>query len=287
MIAAYLEHRERIVEPSTMSSSRTALGHLVEHFGPGRKGGEIEQRGYQRLADHMLDSDYQVSTIQTVFNQISAFARWGGLVVPDVDLPDRGRSDVHAFDADERARIREAASKLDRSRKPGRPSFRLMVELGMSMGLRQGEIFAFRWEDIDAPNHTARVSRQLPKDRTQPKYLKDKEARTVLILPEWWAWHRDDAEGFVVNLRGSTFGTRAQRNMIQRVLDTAGLNGPGLGFHALRHAYARAFIEAGGLIQELSVSMGHATVTVTQKNYGHFMKDVALDLARQRMYGES
>ncbi len=286
-IPAWLEHRERTVERMTVVNSRTASGHLLDLLGPDYLVERIGAREWQRLVDHMLDRGYMASSVRTMRNQLAAFAQWAGVPIPRPQLPEPGGEDVRTFDATERARIREAAARLDGMRRNDLPPARLAVEIGLSMGLRQGEIFALRWEDIDPETRSVRVQRQLPKDRTILKPLKGKRARSALILPEWWDWHRTDGEGLILHRKGQIFHTRGQRDMIRRVYDLAGISGPGLGWHALRHSFARSFVEAGGLIQELQVSLGHTSIRTTEQHYGHFMEHVALGLARRRVYGLS
>ena len=73
--------------------------------------------------------------------------------------------------------------------------------------------------------------------------------------------------------------------MITRVLDTAGLNRTGMGWHILRHTYAREFIKMGGHFEKLQKSLGHKIIMVTEDRYGHFHEDVAVKLAGKRIYG--
>jgi integrase len=73
--------------------------------------------------------------------------------------------------------------------------------------------------------------------------------------------------------------------MIQRILDTAGLNEMGVGWHSLRHTYAKRFIDMGGRIQELQKSLGHSSIQTTEQVYGHFEDEDAARMARQRIYG--
>jgi integrase len=283
----YMEHRQRTVLEGTWQNDRSALLHLIDQLGSGRRVQTIAAKDFQATADRMLDAGYAVGTIRNYMGQLGGFADWAGCERPDVDLPRPAEPDVRAFDATERARLREAADKVDRLKVGKFPNARLAVEIGLCMGLRQGEIFALRWEDIDADRQEARVQLQIPKNGGAPRGLKGKRARSVLILPDWWAWHREDATGWICHHEGRTVNYRSQRNLIERVLDTSGLNDIGLGWHALRHSYGREFVERDGLIQELAVSMGHSSVTITWRVYGHFMQHVALGLARSRIYPQN
>lgn len=284
-VTEYLRHRENVVEYATWSNDRSALGHLLDAVGAAVPTVKLAPDSYQVLADRMLSEGYQASTVAVYMGQIGAFAKWAGMAEPDVDLPNPGTTDRYIFTDEECDRLRWAGNRVDEQRIGKFPSARLAVEIGLSMGLRQGEMFALRWQEIDREARSVRVNWQVPKDRHELKPLKGKQARTALVLPEWWGFHRDDATGVILSHKGRTVSTRTQRNLITRVLDTAGLNDIGRGFHELRHAYARRFLERAPDIFLLMKSLGHSSVTITEQAYEHLLSDRAVELARKRVYG--
>lgn len=286
-VIAYLAHRDRTVEPATAQNDRSALSHLLDAHRAGKRVETLRPADFQTLADGLLDRGYKVTTVATYVGQLSGFAQWANVDMGEVALPNPGTVDLVAWDEEERERIRWAAARVDETQVGKFPTARIAVELGLSTGLRQGELFALRWDAIDIESRTVRVQWQAPKDRRTLKPLKGKRARTALVLPGWWTWHRAEGDGFILHYKGRQVNTRTQRNLITRVLDTAGLNEMGAGWHRTRHSYAREFIERGGLIQELAVSLGHSSVTITEQSYGHFMESVAVGLARQKIYGHS
>lgn len=280
----YLEHREATVERATWGCDRTALNVLLDRFHAHRAVHSIEQHELQAILDAMARAGYAPASLYTYRKSMQTFFRWCGEHDPTVDTMIGGleRQDVTTFEAADLVRIRTAADKVASQRSD--PNARLAVELALSMGLRQGEVFAARWEQIDPDTRSMRVRWQIPKDSTTPKGLKGKRARTVLVLPEWWAFHRQET-GYICGKRGQPVGTRTQRDLVTRVLDTAGLNETGTGWHIFRHTYARQFIERGGRFEELQKSLGHRSITTTEQRYGHFHEDVAVKLAKERIYG--
>ncbi len=164
---------------------------------------------------------------------------------------------------------------------------RLSVELAIATGLRQGELFALKWESFNEREKTVRITIQVEKDTGRKKHLKGKNARTALVLPSWWEFYDTNKNGRVLGGRkGQVLVTRMQRLLVNRVLDTAGLNDVGIGWHSFRHTYARLFIEMGGRLEELQKSLGHHSIRTTEREYGHFHEDVAAKLARMRIYTE-
>lgn len=283
-VRRYLEHRRSSFERATWSADRTALGHLAAHVAAHRAVSSIEATELQAILEQLLRAGYQPSTVATYRKCWQTFFRWCGPhdPVPGTFMAERHRQDVRTFDALELVRLRTAADKIAAMR--SEPDARLAVEIALCMGLRQGEVFALRWEAIDRESRSVRVRWQIAKDSTTPKGLKGKRARTALVLPEWWSFQRE-ASGYICGRKGRPIGTRSQRDLVTRVLDTAGLNETGLGWHVLRHTYARQFIERGGRFEELQKSLGHRSIVTTETVYGHLHQDVAVRLAGERIYG--
>lgn len=284
-VRIYLEHRFATWEKATWGADRTALNHLLGAIAAHRSVHSIETPELQDILDALARAEYQPSTIFTYRKSWQTFFRWVGPHDPtrETIIRNLDRDDVRTFEPDELVRLRTAADRVAAMR--AEPSARLAVELALTMGLRQGEIFALRWEALDPATRSVRIRWQIPKDSTIPKGLKGKRARTALVLPEWWAWMKPAASGFICGKAGKPVGTRTQRDLITRVLDTAGLNETGMGWHVLRHTYARQFVERGGRFEELQKSLGHRSITTTERRYGHFHEDVAVRLAGERIYG--
>lgn len=305
-IEQFLEHRRNTVEKATWGVSRTACGHLARHFGTTLRTDQITGAALQELVEEMLEEGYEPSTLKTNARTWRLFLEWcyfgvSGLALregtsrrrlkefydptEELSIPDPGQTDVTTLTDEQIPMILAAAAKVDEQQIGLFPSAVLACGIGIFMGLRQGEIFALSWQDIDSANRTARPQLQVPKDSLELKPLKGKRARTALVLPGWWEHHRRDAVGFVCGRTGKPVGTRTQRNLVTRVLDTAGLNELGRGWHLFRHTYARRFIEQGGRLEELQKGLGHSSFRTTESIYGHFHHDVAARLARERIYG--
>lgn len=286
-VKEYLEHRKGAVERATWSSDRTATGHLLDRLGSSRRLDSIDKRDLQRIVDSLLASGFQPSTIRTYVGQWGPFFEWWGWSMPRLKVTSRvdaPPNEIEVLTEAEIVKLFEAARKVDGQKIGQFPSAVLACGIGLYMGLRQGEIFALRWSDIDTEKRTVRVRWQVPKDSTDLRPTKGKLARAALILPGWWELHRTDAVGFMVGRKGRPVSTRTQRNLITRTLDTAGLNAAGRGWHVLRHTYAVAFLDAGGTLEELQRSFGHASITTTAR-YDHWKSEQAAAKASARIYG--
>jgi integrase len=286
MAERYLEARRNTMAPGTWSADRTAIGHLLDAF-PGRTHTDIRPEELSAWAESLYQRGYRPNTVHTYLRTLRVFFAALGDWNParEVKLPPAPEQDVRTLSDDEISRVRGAASIVDSQRVRTFPSCRIAVEVGLSMGLRQGEIFGLRWQDIRPSEKVVRVDRQTIKDRRGTRPLKGRRSRTALVLPGWWDFH-ERRMGWVLPGRGDQPpGYRTQRNMIVRVLDTAGLNDLGLGWHLLRHTYAARFLRSGGWMQELTRSLGHASIRTTETRYGHLSEDTAASMARGRIYG--
>lgn len=290
-VDAFLEHRSETVERATWSADRTAMNHLLDTFPPATPLASIETKELQELIDRMLRKGYRATTLGTYLKSWGVFFGWAGDWLPTRGVTvgskaTRPKNETDTLSTLEIRALFAAAERIDAQRVGQFPSGVLACGLGLYMGLRQGEIFALQWVDIDPSSRTVRIRYQVPKDSTKLRPTKGKMTRTALVLPDWWSLHRTDAVGFICGRKGRPVGTRTQRNLITRVLDTAGLNELGRGWHVLRHTYAQMFMESGGTLEELSKSLGHSSIATTQRVYEHMRPDVAARRAASRIYGE-
>ena len=285
-VAEYLVHRGNTVEANTVGADRTGLAHLVDLVGESAPVDVVTPQTLQRLVDKRLAQGYAATTLRTYCISISAFAGW--LRLPSVwdglTLPDPGREDVRTWEPEELEELRKAADWIDAQARPVSPRARLALEAALATGARQAELFALDWGSFDPLARTVRIHRQLARDFQSFKPLKGKLGRTAAVLPEWWAFQEDRTGLVLPGRHGGPFGSRAHRRLITRLLDVARLNAPGLGWHSFRHTYARRFIELGARLEELQTSLGHSSIQVTERVYGHFRPDVAARSAVAEIY---
>lgn len=287
---AFIDHRRNIEHrpANTWQNDRSALNHLREHLGERWPTDRLSTPVLQAFIDPLSAAGYAPVTIQSVGRGIGAFLRWLGQPKPTaivgVVLPQVVHEEVDTWRDEQLAAVRAAADEMDAQ---GRlfAGHRLAVELGLATGARRNELFAARWERFSLERRTLRLTQQIHKEIRRPVPLKGKIARTALVLPSWWEWHREGATGLVLATRGGKIvAPQTYAQLRRELLERAGVHELGIGYHRERHTYARDFIEMGGRVQELQKSLGHASITTTERAYGHFHEDVAAEMARQRIY---
>jgi integrase len=166
---------------------------------------------------------------------------------------------------------------------------RALFALAITTGMRQGEIFALFWSDLDLEAGTVSIKKTLTEDsggqlvRTDPKTAK---SRRVVYLPALarntllaLRASRGGEDGFVFT---SPDGTAIRKsNFIRRVfkplLKLAGL--PNVTFHSLRHTANSLLIEAGEDPLSIAGSLGHADTRMMFERYGHLFSHTAKRVA--------
>jgi site-specific recombinase XerD len=271
-----------LLEQNTAKTQRTAIHHLTEHVASSQTVSGVDTAALQVLFDELLDGKYAASTLQSYRASLITFFEWAGRGGSDnpartLVIPEIADKDAHAWSDEEIERLRKSADSIG-------GHARLALEVGLNTGTREQELFALDWSHFNFASRTVRVQRQLVHYSEEFKGLKGKRARTALVLPDFEPLYREGRGLVVARPDGRPIGTQPQRRLMEAILDGAQLSHPGVRWHALRHTYARLFIEMGGRFEELQKSLGHSSIAVTEGTYGHFHEDRAAAAARERIY---
>jgi len=152
----------------------------------------------------------------------------------------------------------------------------------VSMGLREGEVLALEWDDVDLKHKTLIVNKQLqylPGKGLIVKTPKTRSSIRTLPLPrvalEALLEQREKASGALIFATGN--GTHfSPRNILRHFqLTLAKMGIPKIPFHNLRHSCASYHLAVGTnpkIVQEL---LGHSSVTVTLNKYSHLLPGVS------------
>ncbi len=156
------------------------------------------------------------------------------------------------------------------------PDMRDLLSVAVFAGLRQGEILALLWRDIDFDAGIIRVVRSYgPHGFTDLKYPSSRRAVPMppnLIAALEERRRRKGNPGPDELVFPSKAGTPLDRHnltarMFEPLLEKAGLRR--IRFHDLRHTYASLAIAAGMDPKALQQAMGHSSVMVTMDIYAH------------------
>jgi integrase len=177
---------------------------------------------------------------------------------------------------------------------------RAMYVAAIGLGLRQGELLALRWSDIDLDAGTITVRHTLNPVTMTLAEPKTERARRTLRIPsevhEALREHRHsqveerlaagsrwaDLDYVFATRRGRPLMARNVLRALHEQLQRAGL--PRQRFHDLRHAYATLLLEDGEELGVISRTLGHANITTTANIYAH-LTPAMLERTAARMDG--
>jgi integrase len=164
--------------------------------------------------------------------------------------------------------------------------FSVLFVVALKTGMRQGELAALTWRDVDLIDATIRVRRSitdgnlsLPKSHERRDV--DLTADAVELLGTWWGEvgePGDDALVFPGNGRdGYLIGSTILRRGLYPAMSSAeipreGPTGEKRTFHSFRHTYARIALENGADLTWLQRQLGHSGLAVTVGIYGHWSR---------------
>jgi integrase len=149
--------------------------------------------------------------------------------------------------------------------------------MAMYAGLRRGELFALRFEDVDLRAGVLRVERAYdPKAGVyvEPKSRAGKRSVPLAsVLREYLAAQRLPSgrpHGLVFGSDAETpFDYHPTMRRAQQAWKAAKLEP--IGLHEARHTFASLMIAAWVNAKALASYMGHSSVTITLDSYGHLM----------------
>lgn len=171
--------------------------------------------------------------------------------------------------------------------------------LAVTTGMRQGELLALKWQDVDLENATVSVRRTLtrdggrvvvgePKTKRSRRLIRlttqaaealrrhlERQLREIQMLGDDYA---DQGLVFTTATGAPVNPSNLRQRSFVRLLASAGL--PRLRFHDLRHACATLLLSKGThpkFVQEL---LSHATVAITLDTYSHVIPGMGAQTAR-------
>jgi integrase len=199
--------------------------------------------------------------------------------VPKGERPRRRRQEAAYFTNDELPALFAALGTRG-------STSRVLFELALKTGMRQGELLALTWGDVDLVHSVIHVRRTYTDGNLgSPKNHEKREVfvteDVVDLLGSWWGECGKPADEKLVLPGDTKTGYMNPQVILRRELypameaagiDRVGPTGEKRTFHSLRHTFARIAIEHNRPIFWLSKHLGHSSLDVTSNVYGHFEK---------------
>jgi len=230
-------------------------------------------------------------------------------VVKETDQPRLIKEEIHPLTAEQADQLLVVAKEgeyiyygVKQKQKPGNDSkyllevARIAVMVALNTGMRLGEVFGLKWEDIEFKGCAINVRRSLAATSTQGVIFEEPKTKgsrrripvTEKLIKALERYKKE--QEWLVNLLGDKYsneGTLVFANSsgkpmnpahftsryFKRMVKQTGLD-DSFTFHDLRHTHATLLLKQGINIKVISERLGHSTITMTLDTYSHVMPDM-------------
>ena len=154
-----------------------------------------------------------------------------------------------------------------------------MFMLALTAGLRQGELIALKWSDLDIESRTLTIAENRAVVRRELVEYGD-QTRTIALTPEVidllimeHAKHPNSPLMFMHPATQRTYSPQMVRRMHNEIIKEAGLDR--IRFTDLRHTCAVLSLRNGVETKELTRMLGHYRPSITRQNYEPYLLSTA------------
>lgn len=242
-------------------SDKSRYNRFIKPSIGNKEPGEIIQLDIDRLERKVLKGK-AAQTIKHVFGLMVRIAKLGGGLSIPIKNPSIDNVVTETLNKDELKALIKALDESDDIQVSH------LMKLALFTGMRRGELFKLKWEDIDFEKGFIFI--RSPKGKKSTHIPMNDQARSILKS------HPRIAENVFATDKGKPF--REIRKRIDAIRTAAGLPKGFRPLHGLRHVYASLLASSGQVdIYTLQRLLTHKSTAMTQR-YAHLM-DEALQKA--------
>jgi integrase len=283
----YLLHLEAVVgrKPGTIADYRLILDRQLAPFFGER---QLDRIDSEQVAAFLAVQAKAGLARQTIINRLNllggifryavkrGWASANPVAAVDRPKPDGTDADIRFLDVAEL----EAVIRAVENDKLGKIERVLYLTAAMT-GLRQGELVALRWRDVDWTAGLVRVRRNYtrglfgtPKSRRSSRAvpMADRVAAELEHHFQRSSYQGDDDLVFCHPGTGNPYDASKLRQRFKRAVKRAGVRD--VRFHDLRHTFGTRMAGVGVPMRSLQEWMGHADLTTTLR-YADYSPDQA------------
>ena len=270
-------------------------GNVTRYIAPHLGGVQMQTlspRHIQNLHKWMLDkglSNQSVVHAHRVFSKALKDATKWGIInknpAASVSPPRPEREEVEVWAMDTITRFVEASEDS-----PFHEAFMLALHTGM----RRSEITGLRWDGVDLPATTIRVTGTLqrvtghgllagqPKTKTSRRaialgptavaLLHGLRGKQLALQAELGDLYQNDAGYVFTDEQGNPIDSNRLSREFHKIVKTGGL--PHITLHGLRHCVASLMLADGASIKTVAEKLGHANPSLTLDIYSHLLPTI-------------
>ena len=154
-----------------------------------------------------------------------------------------------------------------------------MFMLALTTGLRQGELIALKWSDLDIEKRTLTIAEKRAVERRELVEY-GSQTRSIRLTPEVvdllimeHSKHPSSPLMFMHPATLKPYSPQMVRRMHNEIIKEAGLDH--IRFTDLRHTYAVLSLQNGMETKELARMLGHYRPSITRQNYEPYLPRMA------------
>lgn len=266
----FLEHSRAKNKPRTVNSKAQILrDHILPALGSKR----LDLITYAVIEDFKHElvraiddappgkglSGKTANNVLTILRRLIMLAKKRGHVsaVPEIEWLRNDRPDFDFLDFEEADRLVAGADDAG--------DWRAMIHVALRTGLRQGELLALRWDDVDLERRRIVVARSVSRGAiTAPKGNRPRTVELGEIVTAVLRGHRHLRGQLVFcDADGEMLSAGACKHPLYRAARRAKLRR--VGWHVLRHTYASHLAMRGASPKAIQELLGHATLEMTMR----------------------
>jgi integrase len=280
----------------------------------GMKLSDIKTLQIQRYYNTLYENGKSSNIVENLHKLIRAFFTYavnegyilknpctgGKVIIPKDDSPEE--TEVEVFTDEEIMTLRKALEGH---------GLEYLILMALGTGLRQGELLALKWDDIDFENKEVTVNKAIKtvkvisadgtgKRKVLENSTKSKTSNRQVPIPsnliDLLKKHKElqdqhieeigdlynDKQYVFANASGNPLLARNIFRSYKNILINAGI--PHKKFHALRHTYATKLFEKKESLKTVQTLLGHSDISITANIYTHVMPKEKISAAEKLNY---
>jgi integrase len=294
---SWLDDKKTLIKESTYKTYSWLINKYIIPFLGDKEISQIRpidiQKFYNELINKDLLSRENIQKIHSLINDsLKKAEKWELIkrnVASLVDRPKAFKKELSVWEIDEVKKFLLAARTS---------RYYIAFLLALTTGMRQGEILALRWKDIDFNNNTLSVKQTL--SHTGNKIIpgaKTKSSLRSITLPletvNALARHKKviqyekkiadvlykDYDLVVCTNIGTPCSPRNLLRSFYSAIKKA--NVPRIRFHDLRHTHATLLLKQGIHPKVVAERLGHSNIRITLDTYSHVLPTMQLETANK------
>lgn len=283
------------VEQTTRVGYKTKIRCYINPYIGDIQISSLRAEHVQKMVNGMLDKGLSSKNIRDTFNNINAAMKKAVVLrlIPynpceGVVLPKLKKYRAKVYDNQMIHTLLDTAEGTD---------MYLPILLGVTVGLRRGEMLALRWDNIDFKTNTIKVRWNMVNGENgiiikAPK--SEAGIRDIKVGDEVMAELKEARAQYMTDMLSYSYGFQ-NLNFVIRQEDGSPLhpdsmtrkwsrflkdnNLPHIRLHDLRHSNATALIQAGVNPRVVQQRLGHSDVNITLNTYTHVLPEMDIDAA--------